>query len=219
MGVNKVVFGAVPIMDISDSTVTPETLAKGVTAYDKSGEKITGKKEDPTFQEKTVTPSVSSQDITPDSGKVLSKVTVNGDSNLVPENIKNGVSIFGVTGSLSAGANVDTATVTLTISEKLLSWFAGGWVIIATTLENGRIITKQQTSTQLSVTIDNIIKGTSVEIFGLYGMVNTYSMQLSDGLTLDQTLPSDSSVLTSYFAFIMVGDNATSETAIIDVTG
>lgn len=42
MGVSKVVFGAVSIMDISDSTVTPETLAKGKTAYDKTGEKITG---------------------------------------------------------------------------------------------------------------------------------------------------------------------------------
>lgn len=42
MGVNKVVFGAAAIMDISDSTVTPDKLAKGVTAYDKSGEKITG---------------------------------------------------------------------------------------------------------------------------------------------------------------------------------
>lgn len=39
---NAVVFGAVSIMDISDSTVTPETLGEGVTAYDKSGEKITG---------------------------------------------------------------------------------------------------------------------------------------------------------------------------------
>lgn len=39
---NAVVFGAVSIMDISDSTVTPETLGEGATAYDKSGEKITG---------------------------------------------------------------------------------------------------------------------------------------------------------------------------------
>lgn len=42
MAVNKVVFGAVSIMDISDSTVTPETLIDGATAYDKAGEKITG---------------------------------------------------------------------------------------------------------------------------------------------------------------------------------
>ncbi len=42
MAVNKVVFGAVSIMDISDSTVTPETLAEGKTAYQADGEKITG---------------------------------------------------------------------------------------------------------------------------------------------------------------------------------
>lgn len=50
MGVNKVVFGAVSIMDISDSTVTADTLAKGKTAYDKAGNKITG-----TFEQKTET--------------------------------------------------------------------------------------------------------------------------------------------------------------------
>lgn len=42
MAVNKVVFGAVSVIDISDSTVTADTLAKGETAYDKSGEKIIG---------------------------------------------------------------------------------------------------------------------------------------------------------------------------------
>ena len=42
MGVNKVVFGAVSIMDISDSTVTADKLAEGVTAYAANGEKITG---------------------------------------------------------------------------------------------------------------------------------------------------------------------------------
>lgn len=42
MPVNKVILGAVAIMDISDSTVTPGTLAEGITAYDKAGNKITG---------------------------------------------------------------------------------------------------------------------------------------------------------------------------------
>ena len=103
MAVNKVVFGAVSIMDISDSTVTADKLAKGVTAYDKSGEKITGTMEAssaPTLQEKTVIPSTSAQSITADNGyDGLSKVTVNGDVNLTSDNIKSGTSIFGVTGS------------------------------------------------------------------------------------------------------------------------
>lgn len=42
MGVNSVKFGSKTIIDITDSTVIPETLGVGVTAYDKSGEKITG---------------------------------------------------------------------------------------------------------------------------------------------------------------------------------
>lgn len=42
MAVNKVLFGDTPVMDISDSTVTPNTLAKGATAYAANGEKIVG---------------------------------------------------------------------------------------------------------------------------------------------------------------------------------
>ena len=57
-------------------------------------------------QEKTVTPSVNTQVITPDDGyNSLSKVTVDSvtsaiDSNIVPENIKKDTSILGVTGTL-----------------------------------------------------------------------------------------------------------------------
>lgn len=42
MGVNKVVYGTTVIIDISDSTVTPETLAEGVVAYNAKGERIVG---------------------------------------------------------------------------------------------------------------------------------------------------------------------------------
>ena len=65
-----------------------------------------------TTETKTVTPKTSAQSITPTSGKVLSKVTVNGDANLIAENIKSGISIFGVNGSLSSGAQFATGTFT-----------------------------------------------------------------------------------------------------------
>lgn len=42
MAVNKVEFGDQVVMDITDSTVSPEKLLSGETAYDKSGAKITG---------------------------------------------------------------------------------------------------------------------------------------------------------------------------------
>ena len=57
-----------------------------------------------TYQDKTVDPSTSSQEITADSGKTLRKVTVNAvtasiDANITAENIKSGVTILGVEGT------------------------------------------------------------------------------------------------------------------------
>ena len=42
MAVNKVVYGGNTLIDLSGSTVTPETLAEGETAYNAAGERITG---------------------------------------------------------------------------------------------------------------------------------------------------------------------------------
>lgn len=56
------------------------------------------------LQEKTVTPTKEGLIVVPDSSfDGMSKVTINGDNNLVPENIKEGVSIFGVEGSNAGG--------------------------------------------------------------------------------------------------------------------
>lgn len=40
--VSKVEYGGRTLVDLTNDTVTPETLAKGVTAHDASGKQITG---------------------------------------------------------------------------------------------------------------------------------------------------------------------------------
>ena len=65
-------------------------------------------------QSKTVTPGKSSKTVSPDSGKLLSRVIVNGDSDLVADNIRKNINIFGVLGTLVEGvAGIDFGEVTL----------------------------------------------------------------------------------------------------------
>lgn len=57
-----------------------------------------------TGQTKNATPATTEVEVEPDDGKVLTKVTVSAvtasiDANIVPENIKKGVTILGVVGT------------------------------------------------------------------------------------------------------------------------
>lgn len=82
-----------------EKTVTAGTAAVSVTPS--SGKHLSKVTVDPTpSQAKSVTPSALQKIVAPDAGKLLNKVTVNGDSDLVAGNIKKGVDIFGVTGTL-----------------------------------------------------------------------------------------------------------------------
>ena len=61
----------------------------------------------------TITPSTANQTIA--SGQYLTGIqTIQGDSNLIPENIASGVSIFGVTGTHEGNTGIDTSDATAT---------------------------------------------------------------------------------------------------------
>ena len=94
-------------------TVTPTTSEQTAVA---SGVYTTGavKVAAVPTEAKTATPSTSEQSITPSSGKFLSEVTVTGDANLIADNIKEGVSIFGVAGAFAGGSEIKTGTFTPT---------------------------------------------------------------------------------------------------------
>ena len=76
-------------------------------------------------QTKTATPTTSQQTVSPDSGYLLSSVTVNAvtssiDSNITPLNIREGVSILGVQGNLAPDKPDQTKTINPTTSEQVV---------------------------------------------------------------------------------------------------
>ena len=66
----------------------------------------------PNLQSKTVTPTAAGLTVTPGSNyDGLSSVVVEGDADLVPGNIADGVTIFGVTGTLSSGSIINGSLI------------------------------------------------------------------------------------------------------------
>ena len=106
--------GTAEFVDTSDATLdNGSKMLSGNTAY-ANGVKYTGSISSKSAQ--TYTPTTSDQTIS--AGQYLSGAqTIKGDSNLQAQYIANGVSIFGVSGSLSAATiSQDGVTKVLSIS-------------------------------------------------------------------------------------------------------
>ena len=87
-----------------DVNIASNNIKEGVTILGVAGSLKEGKPE----EQFNVQPTTAEQTITPTPGSVFSGGTVHAvtsaiDSNIVPENIKEGVSILGVAGTLSSG--------------------------------------------------------------------------------------------------------------------
>ena len=104
---------ATPSISVSSSGLITASATQSA-GYVSAGTK-SGTKQLTTQAAQTITPSTSSQTAVAKDVYTTGAVTVAGDSNLVPENIAEGVSIFGVTGTHSGGSGggVETCTGTL----------------------------------------------------------------------------------------------------------
>ena len=93
----KKVIGTSTKIDTNDANAVATDLLVGKTGY-VNGKKVTGTA--PAKEATTITPSTSDQTVA--SGTHLTGVlTIKGDPNLIAENIKSGVTIFGVEGTYS----------------------------------------------------------------------------------------------------------------------
>lgn len=111
--------GVVNYSDITvegDENLIPENIKEGVTIFDVEGTLSSSEKPE---QSKTVTPTASGLTVVPDSGKALSSVVVNGDADLVAENIKEGVTIFDVVGTFAGGGESRAKVFPITLASNV----------------------------------------------------------------------------------------------------
>ena len=105
-------------VDIFDDTTTKSITANGT--YNAEDDHVLGYSQvtvavEAVLQNKTVTPTTSQQTVEKDSGQGydgLGTVTINGvtsaiDANIIASNIRDGVTILGVTGTYTGGAMID----------------------------------------------------------------------------------------------------------------
>lgn len=127
-GLSKVTVNAMPTATQATPSITVSSSglitasATQSAGYVASGTK-SATKQLTTQATKTITPSTSQQTAVASGRYTTGAVIVKGDANLKAENIKSGVSIFGVSGSYDgsgggsgSGGSVETCTVNITMS-------------------------------------------------------------------------------------------------------
>lgn len=137
-----------------------------------------------TKQNKIVDPSITSQTITADMGYdalnavTINPVTSNIDSNIVSSNIRNGVTILGVTGTLSVGASGDctpgqSKDEPITVSRAYS---------IASTLASGEVSpNKYYVFGKVTGIISHGPNFTTFDITDGTNTLNCYQMKMKDG--------------------------------------
>ena len=133
-------------------TLIPENIKSGINIAQIVGTYTGAESEEVTTN---LNMSDGNQVITPSSGKVFSKVTVTKPDTMLPENIKNGINIGGVVGTLvSGGGETEEVTVDLSMADgnQVITPSAGKSISKAT-------VTKPSTLIPANIKKDVVIGG------------------------------------------------------------
>lgn len=114
----NIIVSAMPNGALSELTINESTglVTSGVTTSGYISNSATKTLQLNIKSAATITPTTTDQTI--DVGQYLvGTQTIQGDANLIPENIASGVSIFGVTGTHQGGSGIDTSDATATAAD------------------------------------------------------------------------------------------------------
>ena len=161
-------------MDTTDADVVAEDILEGKIAY-AQGKKITGNMK--YLGDLELAAGIDEVIIDPGyiTGGVIAPVTAEIDENIIPENIKSGISILGVEGNMMTGLDAMDATAT---SADILSGktaYAQGNKIVGTLVVTDNIQTEEELATSIGLTPDKIKKG---EI--ILGVEGTFGIDTSN---------------------------------------
>lgn len=160
MAVNKVVYGGNTLIDLSSDTNAANKMLSGTTSHDKAGNPITGTI--PSQGAQTITPGTADKTIA--SGRYLSGVqTIKGDANLLPENIKSGISIFDVLGTLETGGG-ETVAPTEILNDNT-------WDVISATAAAGQAQNYWAVGDTKQITINGTVGNTTFSSLTIWAFI------------------------------------------------
>lgn len=192
------------VEDIQLPTLTNEGVANDILSgkqfINSNNEVVTGTIE--SVSGRTVTPTTTEQTAV-ESGKYTSgDIKVAGDINLIPANIAEGVSIFGVEGTHAGGSGTGAETCTVTFVN-----FSSNATSIVTKLTEEGINSTQVNFTNSPVIINDVLVGScisglntplasgSISLIGLVGSYQAYQVNGDCTITYNPCFVSDTKII------------------------